>query len=58
MRHWKVIIKEVGNPHPIETEMIGDYDEYDVVKHYGLRNPDVQWYKMQEINFDVTDQIR
>ena len=50
MRHWKVIIKEVGNPHPIETEMIGDYDEDDVVKHYGLRNPDIQWYKMQEIN--------
>lgn len=48
-RHWEVTIKEKGNPTPITTEMHGVYDENDVVRHFGLKNDDVEWYKLREL---------
>lgn len=49
-RHWKVTIKEVAMKHSITTELHGYYDEDDVVDFYGLNQPDVEWYKMEEIH--------
>ena len=48
-RKWKVTIKEKGLEHPIVSHMYGYYDEADVVKHYGLNQDDVEWYKMEDI---------
>ena len=47
--HWWVTIKEKAMKHPITTELHGNYDEKDVVEFYGLNQPDVEWYKMEEI---------
>ena len=49
-RHWKVTIKEVAMKHSITTELHGYYDEDDVMDFYGLEQPDVEWYKMEEIH--------
>jgi hypothetical protein len=49
MRHWKCEIKEVGNDHTVMSELIGDYDEDYCVRFWGLKNPDVEWYKLQEV---------
>ena len=51
MRHWKVEIKEVGNDHPVKSEYIGDehFDEIHCVEFWGLKNPDVEWYKLEEV---------
>ena len=48
-KKWKCTIKEVGNEHPLVTELWGCYDEGDCVRHWGLRNSDVEWYKLEEI---------
>ena len=42
-------MKEKGMAHPIVSHMYGYYDEADIVKHYGLNQPDIEWYKMEEI---------
>ena len=51
MRHWKCTIKEVGKEKPIVSEYIGDdcFDEKKCVDWWGLNNPDVEWYKLEEI---------
>ena len=49
MRHWKCTIKEVNNPHLLKPELTGDYDEEGCVKFWGLKNSDVEWYKLEEI---------
>ena len=49
MRHWKCTIKEVGNNHLLTPELTGDYDEKYCVKFWGLNEPDVEWYKLEEV---------
>ena len=49
MRHWVCEIKEVGNPQTVKPELFGDYDEKDCVRWWGLKNPDVEWYKLMEV---------
>ena len=48
-RHWQAIIKEVFNPQPITTEVHGNYDEKGVVNFLGLKNEDIEWYKLKEL---------
>ena len=48
-RHWQVVIKEVFNPKTITTEVHGNYDENGVVKFLGLKNEDIEWYKLKEL---------
>lgn len=47
--HWKVTIKEKTMSHPITSEFHGNYDEEDVIKHYGLKEDDVEWYKIEKL---------
>lgn len=51
MRKWRCTIKEVGNDHPLVSEYWGDdyVDESFCVKWWGLKNPDVEWYRLEEI---------
>ena len=51
MRHWKCEIKEVGSPHTVKPELWGDetMDEKYCIKFWGLKNPDVEWYKLEEV---------
>ena len=51
MRHWICEIKEVGKPNTLKPEYIGDdyFDENECVKFLGLKNPDVEWYKLEEV---------
>lgn len=48
--HWRVTIKEKAMKYPITTELHGNYDEKDVVEFYGLEEPDVEWYTIEELN--------
>lgn len=48
MQKWKVTIKEVGNPNPIESYFYG-VSTYDKIKEfYGCEEPDVEWYNIEE----------
>ena len=49
MRHWKVQIKECGNNHILTPELVGDYDEQYCIEFFGLDEPDVEWYKLEEV---------
>ena len=48
---WKVTIKERAMQHTITSELHGPYNREDVIKHYGLDEPDVEWYKIEEIDY-------
>ena len=47
MKTWKVKIKEVGNDHIIETSYIGEVNGAEVVKWFGLDQPNVEWYELE-----------
>lgn len=50
MKGWKVTIKEVGNPTPLESLNLNSSMTYmEVVEFYGCKQPDVEWYKIEEI---------
>ena len=47
-RHFKIITKEVGRDNPIETEFVGDVDRAYLIKFFGLRERDVEWFRIEE----------
>ena len=51
MADWRVKIWEVGHEdHPIESEHHGAFDsEEQVIDFYGLKNPDVSKYEIEQI---------
>jgi hypothetical protein len=49
MRTWKVTIKEKLMNRPIETTYTGDVDYEFVKKWFGCDQPDVEWYKIEEV---------
>ena len=49
IRKWKVTMKEKAMAHPIISHMFGYYDEADIVRHYRLNQPDIEWYKLEEL---------
>lgn len=51
-KHFKIITKEVGRDNPIETEFIGDVDRAYLIKFFGLREPDVEWFRIEEVQKD------
>ena len=48
-KKFKIITKEVGREKPIETHFTGDVDENYLIEFFGLREPDVEWFKIQRI---------
>ena len=48
-KHFKIITKEVGRDNHIETEYIGDVDRAYLFKFFGLREGDVEWFRIEEI---------
>ena len=49
-RHWKIKIWEHGRDEPIETEYLGEvHTTQDLIRHYGLNNPDVKRYEIEAI---------
>ena len=51
-RLFKIITKEVGRDKPIETEFTGDVDRSYLIKFFGLREPDVEWFRIEEVQKD------
>ena len=50
-RHFKVRYIDKWTKGEIrETEIHGYYDETSVISHFGLKDPDVFWYEITEIN--------
>ena len=52
-KHFKIITKEVGREHPIETEFVGDVDRAYLIKFFGLREPDMEWFRIEEVQKDL-----
>lgn len=45
-KHWYVKLKEVWHG-VLTTEYVGDKSREDVIKWFGLDQPDVEWYKLR-----------
>ena len=51
MRTWKVRLREKGSDHVIETSLTkDDADRQYVIDWFGLNEPDVEWYEIEEPN--------
>ena len=44
--------KEVGREQPIETEFTGDVDRAYLITFFGLREPDVEGFSIEEVQKD------
>ena len=51
-KHFKIITKEVGREHPIETEFIGDVDRAYLIQFFGLRERDAEWFRIEGLQKD------
>jgi hypothetical protein len=49
IRTFEVIVKEKMIDNPIKTSYVGKCTEEDVIKFFGLRENDIEWYKITEI---------
>lgn len=47
-KRWKVTLKEVGNDTILTPEVWGYCTEEDVIEKLGLRNQDVEWYRIED----------
>lgn len=48
-KKFKIITKEVGHEDPIETHFTGDVDKDYLIEFFGLKEPDVEWFKIEEV---------
>lgn len=48
MKHFTAKIKEHGNDHILTPSYTGDVDKEFLIKFWGLNEPDVEWYTIEE----------
>ena len=56
MRTWIIECKEKWCDHPIRTTHTGNFEREDIIKFFGLNEPDIEWYTVVEDidNYDKT----
>jgi hypothetical protein len=50
MRTWIIECKEKWCDHPIRTTHVGNLEREDIIKFFGLNEPDIEWYTIEEDN--------
>lgn len=48
MKTFNITIKEVGNPNLLHPSYTGDVDCKFIIEFFGLNEPDVEWYQIEE----------
>ena len=46
-KRWQVTIKEKGNDNLLTPKLFGYYEREDVIKWFGLNDPEIEWYKIE-----------
>lgn len=49
MKQYKITMKEVGNDRLLESFYYGDVSREYLVDFYGLNQPDIEWYDIEDI---------
>lgn len=50
MKTWIIECKEKWCDHPIRTTHTGNFEREDIIKFFGLNEPDIEWYTVVEDN--------
>lgn len=50
-RHFKITVKERSTGHIVTPEFIGYKTREQVIEFFGLREPDIEWYKIEECEY-------
>lgn len=50
-RHWKVRLKERASEHILTPEHIGYLSREQVIEFFGLEEPDIEWYDIEEVPY-------
>lgn len=51
-RHFKITVKERTTRQILTPEYIGNASREQVIQFFGLEEPDIEWYKIEEIPCD------
>lgn len=54
-RHWKIRLKERTTGHICTPEHIGNLDRAGIIKFFGLDEPDIEWYEIEELPYKEND---
>lgn len=49
MKTWVIEAQEKWCDHPIRTTYTGCFSREDVIKFFGLDQPDIEWYNITEV---------
>ena len=49
MKQYKITMKEVGTERPLESFYYGDVSREYLIDFYGLKQPDIEWYNIEEV---------
>lgn len=49
MKQYKITMKEVGTERPLESFYSGDVSREYLIDFYGLKQPDIEWYNIEEV---------
>lgn len=52
MKKYKISYKEAGKEHVGTCYDIGERSRLEVIEFFGLEEPDVEWYKIEEHEVD------
>lgn len=52
MIHYEIEMKEVGKDHILHPSHTGYLTREEVIKFFGLNEPDVEWYKIKETKIE------
>lgn len=48
---WQIIYKETGKSETQITKHLGHLTEAEIIKFFGLNDPDVEWYYIKELKY-------
>lgn len=54
-RHFKIIAKERCTGHIVTPEYTGNKTREQVIEFFGLREPDIEWFKIEESEHDTDE---
>lgn len=56
-KHYRVTIKEIGKDGVLTPQFHGEIDRAGLIKFFGLNEPDVEWYKIEELTDEEVENM-
>lgn len=54
-KHYRIMTKEVGRESPVITDFHGDVGRDYLIEFFGLKEDDVEWFRIEEVQDNHDD---